>query len=112
MQTLLGGPGNISLEDQALGIFVNVDRRRICLPRRFRRSVNCRRAAPTLGGSRPDADPNRRIGSTFITCQVLCSLCRDQTRRQAGVPRGSDRDSARLGVFRFRKTNGQNPVGE
>ena len=35
VQTLLGGPGNISLEDQAIGAFVNVDRRRVRLSRRI-----------------------------------------------------------------------------
>ena len=35
LQTLLGGPGNVSLEDQALGPLVNVDRWRVGFPRRI-----------------------------------------------------------------------------
>ena len=39
LQALLGGPGNVGLEDQALGLLVNVDRRRVRFPRRFERSA-------------------------------------------------------------------------
>ena len=35
VQSLLGGAGNVGFEDQAIGAFVNVDRRRVSLSRRL-----------------------------------------------------------------------------
>ena len=76
VQTLLGGPGNISLEDQAVRPLMNVDRRRIGLPRRFLPCGLSLRMGRRFAGPRPDADSNRQDWSRFIVSMLIADASR------------------------------------
>ena len=115
VQTLLGGPRNVSLEDQALGSLVNVDRWRVAFPRRLD-ALLLRLGLDGLAGRGPTL--TRMTGRSKLISSIPPAIHRfaqfEPSKRagHAGGPGAVTVIRRGSGIFGFGYAHGQNPVGK